>query len=280
MFSTKHHEQLFAAYAKSTIKVVPSTLTDAGSHGNSSGKAMTEVVGANQQNSNVKNESLEGNKCYSEYVQRIKNTIQDAYVAFVDISGFSSKIKDWSAVEVKEYLEDYYKLIFPIIKEYKGQIDKIMGDGILVIFSDVFGLDYKKGCAGKQCLAFCKKCIEALYDKNSPVKASIGSGKLFFVQTGVDNVYEECSCIGHPMTIAFRLEDKAQVNQILIFEDDPANDGESCDLLWTYHNPSIDFRLKGLDEKIVRIYCYEPKQKEAGEKLCPSFHEYLRKNGV
>jgi class 3 adenylate cyclase len=248
----------------SESKKILSRLDDV-SYKKSFSKPMTEVVGEGKDSLKAKNESLDGNKQFRDYAQIIKNRKANAYVAFVDICNFSSTIKDKSVEEVQSYLKGYYERIFKVIKDFDGQIDKIMGDGIVVVFSDVFGIPYKK-TAGKMCLDFSKKCVENFYDTEYAVKVAIGSGELFFAETGTENTYEECCCIGHPMTVAFRLEDKADANQILILEDDDANDDEVCSLAWTF-GPLGYYDLKGLDPVEVRIYYFTPEQQKAGDNL-------------
>lgn len=215
------------------------------------------------------NEGLDGNQSFKSYEQGIKNSIAEAYVAFVDIYQFSKKIAEKSIDEVQAYLNAYYKSIIPIVKEFDGQIDKIIGDGIVVVFSEAFNLTYPKG-AGKSCFEFCKKCVETLDGEECAVKAAIGSGELFFAKTIIENAYEEYSCIGHPMTVAFRLENEAQKNQILIFEEDPVNENESCNFKWTYETEV--FELKGIGSVETRIYEYNAKQESAAEE---TFLDYL-----
>ncbi len=54
-------------------------------------------------------EALNQNKDFDKYRNRIENAVAPAYVAFVDISGFSSKIKDYETTDVKNYLKEYYE---------------------------------------------------------------------------------------------------------------------------------------------------------------------------
>jgi class 3 adenylate cyclase len=190
-------------------------------------------------------EALNQNKDFDKYRNRIENAVAPAYVAFVDISGFSSKIKDYETTDVKNYLKEYYEKIIPIIEEFHGQIDKMMGDGIIVVFSDIFGCQYPDGI-GECCLNFCKKCIETLERTEYAVKAAIGSGILNFCKTGVVQAYEEYSCIGHPMTVAFRLEQYAEKNQIWMLASDPIASCVKMDGYWMGHEE--DVFLKGLDE--------------------------------
>jgi class 3 adenylate cyclase len=104
----------------------------------------------------------------------------------------------------------------PFIKQFKGQIDKVMGDGIIVVFSHIFNeLKNAKEASNN---AFCcsKEIIEQLYTTDFESKASIGYGKLFFCKTGVAQIYEEFTAVGYPYTVAYRLESIAEKNQILL----------------------------------------------------------------
>ena len=198
-------------------------------------------------------EALNQNKEFEDYRNKIENEITDAYVAFVDVANFSSRINGWSVDEVKEYLDGYYQVIVPIIHKYHGQIDKIMGDGIVIIFSNVFGFVYSDG-AGSACLSFCKECIKSLEDTCYEVKAAIASGSVYFCKTGVEEIYEEISCIGHPMTVAFRLENEASANQIWMLASDPVVSSAEIDEYWMGRVEEVF--LKGLDETKAFMYEY------------------------
>lgn len=190
-------------------------------------------------------EAFNQNKDFDKYRNKIENAVAEAYVAFVDISAFSSKIKGRETSQVKEYLECYYEQIIPIVEEFHGQIDKMMGDGIIVVFSDIFGYNFPDG-VGENCLAFCKKCVETFEKTDYAVKAAVGSGLLNFCKVGVTESYEEYGCIGHPLTVAFRLEQYAEKNQIWMLASDPLVRSFAVDDFWMGHEE--DVFLKGLDE--------------------------------
>lgn len=198
-------------------------------------------------------EALDQNKEIKDYRNNVENTIAEAYVAFVDISHFSSKISGCSVDEVKEYLEGYYHLVVPKIHKYHGQIDKIMGDGIVVVFSDVFGFEYPNG-AGNACLSFCKECIESLEETCYEVKAAIASGSMYFCKTGVEEIYEEISCIGHPMTVVFRLENEASANEIWMLASDSLTQNMETKDGWFSHLEEV--YLKGVEESEAIVYQY------------------------
>ena len=198
-------------------------------------------------------ESLDQNKGFEGYRSKVENVIAEAYVAFVDISSFSSRINGWNVDDVKGYLEGYYKCIFKLIYKYHGQIDKIMGDGVVVIFSDVFGFGYPNG-AGNACLSFCRECIKSLEDTCYEVKAAVASGSMYFCKTGIEEIYEEISCIGHPMTVAFRLENKAEANEIWMLASDPLAQNLKTEGGWISYTENV--YLKGIEETNAVVCVY------------------------
>ena len=133
-----------------------------------------------------------------------------------------------------------------------------MGDGIIVVFSTVFNeISSDKEAYGK-CFLSCVECIEELYGSDYEVKAAIGEGTLFFCKIGVEGIYDECSCIGHPLTIAYRLENIADKNQILLMADTKLSDYlegfEELPNSWKQRETLIS--LKGIDESKVHILQY------------------------
>lgn len=164
-------------------------------------------------------ESLQENFAFEEedFEYNIAGKSCDSAVAYIDISSFSQKIHNWEIERINSYLQGYYNKIFPIIRKYNGHIDKIMGDGIIVVFSNIFEdnaiTDLRSAITS--CFDCCKECVMTCYETEYELKAAIGYGKLLFCKTGVESVYEEATCIGHPLTVAYRLENIAEKNQIL-----------------------------------------------------------------
>jgi len=182
----------------------------------------------------------------SIFSQSVNNKTDLAAVAFIDIYKFSLKVIDFNPIEVRDYLKEYYSTVFPIIGQYSGQIERITGDGIIIIFSKIFG-DYKTDIEATDASFECsKEIIEKLYGTEFEAKSAISVGKLFFCKTGIENLYEECSCVGYPLTMAYRIESIAEKNQIImpatlplakrILNNQPAN--------WT--NDTFSASLKGI----------------------------------
>lgn len=187
----------------------------------------------------------------------IAGKIRYSCVAYIDIAGFSTKIQGWSTRDIKTYLDAYYNSVMPIISAYNGEIDRIMGDGIIVVFSEVFGIFKNTKDAISHCVMCCAKCIEKLHDTEFAVKAAIGDGNLYFCVTGVEDIYEDLTCIGHPLTIAHRLENVADVNQILYLKDAMHFDEIDAALPDTFYRCENESIFCGLSESEYVIAEYD-----------------------
>lgn len=193
-------------------------------------------------------DSLDRNFALNDKYSFLENKYAYACIAYLDISGFSTTIQDFETDEIKEYLDDYYKKILPIIHAHSGKIDKIMGDGIVVIFSTEFGDEKDPIADAFNC---CVSAVEEFMYSDKPIKASIGSGDVIFCKTGIEQLYEELSCLGHPITVAYRLESIAEKNQILILDNDDIaeriqEEFEGKEVEWKYEWTTCN--LQGLPE--------------------------------
>lgn len=204
--------------------------------------------------------SLREDFSFENFEQKVMGQKSHSSVAFIDITEFSTKISNFSIEEVSEFLAKYYSYVLKIIKDYNGHIDKIMGDGILVVFSKVFGDVRSDEKADENSFCCCEQCIETLYNTDFEVKAAIGTGPLFFCKTGVEQIYEELSCIGHPLTITYRLESIADRNQILLMSNTPLAERINTVVRNSNTSPwSIDSTtayLKGLKSTNIDIIQY------------------------
>jgi len=209
--------------------------------------------------SDISLESLQENFNLKKNIDKINNREAYSAVAYIDIYNFSSKIMNFTPIEVKDYLYKYYSYILSYVQRYNGEIDKIMGDGIIVVFSKIFAEINTDEAASDNCFRCCKECIENLCNTDFEVKAAIGTGKLFFCKTGVEQIYEEYTCIGHPLTIAYRLENIAEKNQILLMANTPLssyvnNSMNSYLMHWEQYEANV--ALKGIKQKKVHIVQY------------------------
>lgn len=137
---------------------------------------------------------------------------EDVALLFIDITSFSKTIQGYSNAEIKTYLDNYYDRIIPIIYEHGGEIEKLMGDGIIVVFGKPF-LDLPN----PQYVYKAENCAEAVirefYGSDKNVKVAIHKGSINYYKVPGEH-YGEYTIIGQPITDLYRLESVSKPNAI------------------------------------------------------------------
>ncbi len=144
---------------------------------------------------------------------------EDVALLFIDITSFSKTIQGWTNTQMKIYLDDYYTEIIPIIYKYGGEIEKLMGDGIICVFGKPFlTLDTP------EYVYKAEKCAEAVIKKfhgtNKNVKVAIHKGTINYYKVPGEH-YGEYTIIGQPITDLYRLESVSKANAINFYKKSP-----------------------------------------------------------
>ncbi len=140
---------------------------------------------------------------------------EDIVLLFIDIANFSNRIMNKPNETITKYLDNYYKVAFPIIYKHGGQIEKLMGDGIICLFGKPF-IDVTWPEEFNMAEICAKELIQIFEGTNKAVKVALNSGEITYYKTpGSD--YEEYTMIGKPITELFRLESISKVNAINFF---------------------------------------------------------------
>lgn len=194
--------------------------------------------------------------------QDISDIQKEVAVIFIDIYKFSEKIEGYNDYDITLYLKRFYDIVLPIINNYGGKIEKIIGDGIIAVFSDLFNQNNNENNIFENAYNCCKHIIKYLSD-NCPTyesKAAISKGNVLFYTIN-DEVYDyyEVTCIGQPLTEVYRLENIAERNEILFFEDpiEPAYDNIPYDYVKWFASYNINRNFKGLGERIYNKVIYK-----------------------
>lgn len=194
--------------------------------------------------------------------ENIFNEPKEVAVIFIDIYKFSEKIEGHDSYDITLYLKNFYDIVLPIINDYGGKIEKIIGDGIIAVFSDLFNKKNNKDNIFKNAYNCCKYIIEYLSD-NYPEyesKAAISKGDVLFYKIN-DEAYDyyEVTCIGEPLTEVYRLENIAEENEILFFEAplEPSFGNIPDDYVGWCANYNINRNFKGLGERIFNRVKYK-----------------------
>lgn len=131
---------------------------------------------------------------------------------FVDITGFSTKCKSFTNSQLSLYLDDYYDKVISAIYRHGGEIEKIIGDGIICIFGEPF-LSEAKSKLFEKADACAKDIVIELKDTNKEVKIALHDGVIMYYKNKTED-YPEYTMIGKPLTEIFRLEGVSENNSI------------------------------------------------------------------
>lgn len=143
---------------------------------------------------------------------------KEEYVAliFVDITSFSKTIKGFSNDQIKRYLDDYYKNIIPLIYKHGGEIEKLMGDGIIIVFGKPF-LNLASPDYVYKAEAFAEEVIKKFHKTDKNVKVAIHKGTINYYKVPGE-LYSEYTMIGQPITDLYRLESVSKGDSVNFYK--------------------------------------------------------------
>lgn len=147
----------------------------------------------------------------------------DCTLVFTDFAGFST-ISQWmSANEAVAQLNDYFRMLIPIIKKYQGFPDKYIGDAIVAIFGAPIHFKDHAGQA-LRCAIEMQRALRRLNEgrrkEGLPVfemRVGINSGDVIVGAIGCDMKLEYTS-IGETTNLANRMESACEIGHVLIAE--------------------------------------------------------------
>lgn len=133
-----------------------------------------------------------------------------ATALFSDLAGFTSYAKDKTPDEVATQLNDYFNHMKDIVLAHGGWINKLLGDGMFVIF----GIN---GEAGHE-----HQAARAALEMQSKMhlfpwgmRIGIHAGEMMIGQFGTERL-RRFDCIGHAINIAARLQGVAEKGQVVV----------------------------------------------------------------
>jgi len=179
---------------------------------------------------------------------------EDVALLFIDITSFSKTISGWSNTEMKLYLDNYYKKIIPIIYKNGGEIEKLMGDGIICVFGKPF-----LALPNPEYVYNAEKCAEEVikefYGTNKNVKVAIHTGVVNYYKVPGEH-YGEYTIIGQPITDLYRLEGVSEGNSINYFSESPYDKLGWIKSIFNmediYHDYIVINKLQGVNYKAIQ----------------------------
>lgn len=145
-------------------------------------------------------------------------------IFFSDIQGFSSLSEELESETITALLNQYLTEMTKIIGHYRGNIDKFMGDGMMVLFGD----DHTEGLK-----ADCVRCVSMAIEMRKKMKElqntwfNQGIKKPLRIRMGINtgyctvgtfgtSHYMDYTVLGTHVNLASRLESAADAGEVLI----------------------------------------------------------------
>ncbi|MCQ2958046.1 MAG: adenylate/guanylate cyclase domain-containing protein [Candidatus Gastranaerophilales bacterium] len=179
-------------------------------------KAMTKYI-----NTNVVDDII---KSTDEEV-KLGGKKTEVTILMADIRGFTKFSENLDPNEVTMLLNEYFGLMIPIIEQYKGSVNKFIGDAILAVFNEpIKDKNHPQNailCATKMLSALqtLRKKWKSEDKPDIGISIGINTGTVFIGNIGTPN-HLEYTVIGDTVNVASRIESQnRQFNtQILISE--------------------------------------------------------------
>lgn len=128
----------------------------------------------------------------------------DVALLFIDVCSFSTRFGHLDGGDIAAYFDKYYDVVIPIIYQHGGEIDKIIGDGIICIFGPPF-LSTELNQNIKKANDCAKDIIKATEGKDYSSKVAFHYGTINYFKNKT-GLYKEFTMIGKPLTEIFQLE--------------------------------------------------------------------------
>ncbi len=145
-------------------------------------------------------------------------------VFFSDIQGFSSLSEELESETIAALLNHYLAEMTKIVSHYKGNVDKFMGDGLMILFGDSHSQGLKADCV--RCVSMAvemRKKMKELQNtwynqgikKPLRIRMGINTGYCTVGTFGTSH-YMDYTVLGTHVNLASRLESAADPGEILI----------------------------------------------------------------
>lgn len=128
-----------------------------------------------------------------------------ATIAFVDIRGFTTYADKATAREAVAYLTEFFEAAVPVVTAHGGRVDKLLGDGMLVVFGAPDPLpdhaDRAVAAAGELVDA-----VQRAMGDRCRVGVGINSGLVLVGTMGAGDL-QSVEVVGDPVNVAARVQD-------------------------------------------------------------------------
>jgi class 3 adenylate cyclase len=155
------------------------------------------------------------------YLEETRGQTRDISVLFADLQGFTSFSERSDPMEVSVMLNEYFEVAVPLIaKRYGGEVDKLIGDAIMVTFNtrgDQPDHAVRAVRAGLGLQREATRIVER-HPGWPRFRVGVNSGEAMVGLVGAEGG-RGYTAIGDTVNLASRLEGQAQVGQVVIGAD-------------------------------------------------------------
>jgi class 3 adenylate cyclase len=152
------------------------------------------------------------------YLEETRGQTRDVSVLFADLQGFTSFSERSDPIDVSAMLNEYFEVAVPVItKEYGGEVDKLIGDAIMVTFNTRGDQPDHAVRAVQAGLALQRETarIVELHPGWPRFRVGVNSGKATVGLIGAEGG-RGYTVIGDTVNLASRLEGQAEVGQVVV----------------------------------------------------------------
>ena len=152
------------------------------------------------------------------YLESTRRQTRDISVLFADLRGFTSFSERSDPLEVSMMLNEYFEVAVPMVaNEHGGEVDKLIGDAIMVTFNshgDQPDHAIRAVCAGLALQRETAQIVER-HPGWPRFRVGINSGEAMVGLMGAEGG-RGYTAIGDTVNLASRLEGQAEVGQVVI----------------------------------------------------------------
>ncbi len=180
---------------------------------------------------------------------------KEVTVLFSDIRSYTTLTESLKAEEVVEMLNEYFEQMVDAVFQYKGTLDKYIGDAIMAVYGSPLPLDEHEWMAVQTALEMRLRLSEfnakRVAQSQQPIKIGIGINSDIVISGNIGSSKRmEFTAIGDGVNLGSRLEGASKLygTDIVVSE----NTYQPCaDLVWARELDYI--KVKGKDQP-VKIY--------------------------
>lgn len=138
-------------------------------------------------------------------------------ILVADLSGFTTVAERIDAEQVRELINEYFKVLVDITYKYEGMVDKFFGDGMMALF----GLPVVHPDDPERAILAAKEMQIGIGEVNRSKKTKLGlkiginSGNVVVGNIGTD-LRADYTVIGDTVNLAYRLQEQAEPGTILV----------------------------------------------------------------